>query len=71
MRRGVGLEAGQVVLKLKSPWRDGNTYLVMSPLEFMQRPAAPVQQPRLRPPKTASQSSIPAVGCPVWVDCAR
>jgi len=28
--------AGQVVLKLKTPWRDGTTHLVMSPLEFMQ-----------------------------------
>ncbi len=27
--------AGQVVLELKSPWRDGTTHLVMSPLEFM------------------------------------
>ena len=30
--------AGQVVLKLKTPWHDGTTHLVMSPLEFM--PAA-------------------------------
>ncbi|MBE0546613.1 MAG: transposase [Rubrivivax sp.] len=29
--------AGQVVLKLKTPWRDGTTHLVMSPLAFMQR----------------------------------
>ncbi len=28
--------AGQVVLKLKTAWRDGTTHLVMSPLEFMQ-----------------------------------
>jgi len=28
---------GQVVLKLKTPWCDGNAYQVMSPLEFMQR----------------------------------
>ena len=27
--------AGQVELKLKMPWRDGTTHLVMSPLEFM------------------------------------
>jgi hypothetical protein len=27
--------AGQVELKLKTPWRDGTTHLVMSPLEFM------------------------------------
>ena len=38
--------AGQVVLKLKTAWRDGTTYLVMSPLEFMQRLSALV--PRLR-----------------------
>ncbi len=39
--------AGQVVLKLKTPWRDGTTHLVMSPLEFMQRLAALVRRPRL------------------------
>ena len=31
---------GQVVLKLRTAWRDGTTHLVMSPLEFMQRLAA-------------------------------
>jgi len=31
--------AGQVVLRLKTAWRDGTTHLVMSPLEFMQRMA--------------------------------
>ena len=39
--------AGQVVLKLKTPWRDGTTHLVMSPLEFMQRLAALVPRPSL------------------------
>jgi hypothetical protein len=34
--------AGQLVLKFKTPWRDGATHLMMSPLEFVQRPAAPV-----------------------------
>ncbi len=29
--------AGQVVLTLKTPYRDGTTHIVMSPLEFMQR----------------------------------
>jgi len=38
--------AGQVVLKLKTPWRDGTTHLVMLPLEFMQRLAALVPRPR-------------------------
>jgi Putative transposase len=39
--------AGQVVLRLKTPWRDGTTHVVMSPLEFMQRLAALVPRPRL------------------------
>ena len=39
--------AGQVDLKLKTPWRDGTMHLVMSPLEFMQRLAALVPRPRL------------------------
>jgi len=39
--------AGQVELKLKTPWRDGTTHLVMSALEFMQRLAARVPRPRL------------------------
>jgi hypothetical protein len=39
--------AGQVVLKLKTPWHDGTTHVVMSPLEFMQRLAALVPRPRL------------------------
>jgi hypothetical protein len=29
---------GQVVLKPKTPWRDGTMHLAMSPLEFMQLP---------------------------------
>jgi hypothetical protein len=41
------LTAGQVVLKLKTAWRDGTTRLVMSPREFMQRLAALVPRPRL------------------------
>ena len=39
--------AGQVVLRLNTPWRDGTTHIVMSPLEFMQRLAALVPRPRL------------------------
>ena len=38
--------AGDVVLQLKSPYRDGTTHIVMSPLEFMQRLAALVPRPR-------------------------
>lgn len=39
--------AGQVVLKLKTPYRDGTSHINMSPLEFMQRLAALVPRPRL------------------------
>ncbi len=39
--------AGDVVLQLKSAYRDGTTHIVMSPLEFMQRLAALVPRPRL------------------------
>ena len=38
---------GDVVLRLKSPYRDGTTPVVLSPLEFMQRLAALVPRPRL------------------------
>ena len=38
---------GDVVLQLKSPYHDGTTHVVMSPLEFMQRLAALVPRPRL------------------------
>ena len=37
----------QVVLQLKSPYRDGATHIVMQPQEFMQRLAALVPRPRL------------------------
>ena len=40
--------AGRVELKLKTPWRDGTTHLVMSPLEIMQRLPTPLPRPRLR-----------------------
>ena len=39
--------AGQVLLQLKSPYKDGTTHIVMEPLEFMERLAALVPRPRL------------------------
>jgi Putative transposase len=39
--------AGQVVLQLKSPYKDGTTHIVMEPLEFMECLAALVPLPRL------------------------
>lgn len=48
LAEGVQLNAaGEVELKIKAPWRDGTTHLVMSPLDFMQRLAALVPRPRL------------------------
>jgi len=38
---------GDVVLELKTPYRDGTTHLIMTPLEFLQRLAALVPRPRL------------------------
>ena len=46
-RRTEGNGAGDVVLQLKSAYRDGTTHIVMSLLEFMQRLAALVPRPRL------------------------
>ena len=36
-----------VVLKLKTPWRDGTTHIVMLPPEFMERLAARPRSQRL------------------------
>ena len=47
---------GQVVLKLKTAWRDGTTHLVMAPLEFRQRLAARATEGR---PRAASWSLKP------------
>ena len=38
--------AGQVVLTLKTAWRDGTTHLIMSSMEFMQGVAALAPRPR-------------------------
>ncbi len=35
------------VLKLKTPWRNGATHIVLTPMEFMQRLEALVPRPRL------------------------
>ena len=48
--------AGQVVLKLKTAWRDGTTHIVLSPLEFMKRLGALVPRPR----PTLSGGSLPS-----------
>ena len=38
---------GNAVLKLKTPWRNGATHIILTPMEFMQRLAALVPRPRL------------------------
>ena len=40
-------QVGNVVLKLKTPWRNGTTHIVPTPMEFMQRLGALVPRPRL------------------------
>jgi len=47
--------AGQVVFKLRTPWRVGITDLVMSPLEFMTHLAAQLPLPRLHCLATVSR----------------
>jgi hypothetical protein len=37
----------QIVLQLKSPYKDGTTHIVMEPLEFLEHQAALVPRPRL------------------------
>ena len=55
----------QLGLKFKTPWRDGTTHLVMSPLEFVQLLAAPV-------PATLSRSrEARASDCFVATDSGR
>jgi hypothetical protein len=59
--------AGEVELKLKTPWRDGTTHLVMSPLEFMQRLAALVPRPMRhradRPDSGRSRATLDGLLC--------
>ena len=38
---------GNAVLKLKTPWRNGATHILLTPMEFMQRLAALAPRPRL------------------------
>jgi hypothetical protein len=52
--------AGQVVLQLKSPYKDGTTHIVMEPLKFMERLAALVP----RPPASSSDPVRQAQGEP-------
>ncbi|MGH8526306.1 MAG: transposase, partial [Gammaproteobacteria bacterium] len=54
--------AGQVVLTLKTPYRDGTTHIVMSPLEFMQRLAALVPRPRLHLIASSARQAGPIPG---------
>ena len=59
---------GQVVLKLKTAWRDGTMRIVMSPLELMQCLVALVQRQRLHFRTTASRRSISPIRCLACVD---
>jgi hypothetical protein len=50
-----------VELKLKTPWRDGTTHLVMSPLEFMRRLAALVPRGPPEQEEPAAEAAATAV----------
>ena len=59
--------AGQVALRLKTPWRDCTTHLVMSPLEFMQRLISSILRSSLKLRMSVSGLSISTARCLVWV----
>lgn len=60
-------DVGQVELKLKTPWRDETMHLLMTPLELMQRLAAPVPQQRLdrtgQPDSGRAPATLDGRGC--------
>jgi hypothetical protein len=62
-------DAGQVKLKLKTPWRDGTTHLVMSPLEFMQRLAARATEGRPSGTRAAAEVAPDPFGVRVTSLC--
>jgi hypothetical protein len=51
-----GNAARQVELKLKTPWRDGATHLLMSSMECMQQLAARMPRFRLQRPMTVRRT---------------
>jgi hypothetical protein len=53
---------GLVELKLKTPWRDWTTHLVMRPLEFMQRLAARATEGRPSGSRAAAQGASDQFG---------
>jgi len=55
--------AGQVVLQLKSPYKDGTTHIVMEPLEFMERLAALVPRPRLHLIPSVNSGQAASTAC--------
>ena len=61
LHAGVRCGAGDVVLQLKSAWRDGTTHIKMSPLEFMQRLAALVPRPPAQARVRHRPRTLPAV----------
>ena len=63
--------AGQVVLRLKTAWRDGTTHIVMVPLEFMQRLAVRLPRSPLHFGATASRRSISLIKYPLRVGTGR
>jgi len=64
---------------LKTPWSDGTTHLLLSPLEFIEKLAALVPPPRLNlvryhgvlAPNAASREHIVPGPCPIYVSTSR
>ncbi|XOV85809.1 MAG: transposase [Pseudomonadota bacterium] len=58
---------GNVVIALKTPYDDGTTHVVLSPMEFMGRLAALVPKPRVKLTGTPSRGfmvcSLPTANC--------
>ena len=55
--------AGQVVLQLKSAFKDGTTHVVMSPMEFMERLAALLPRPRLHLIRSTGSGQAAFMAC--------
>jgi hypothetical protein len=60
-------DAGHVVLKLKTAWRDSTTHQMAPPLALMQGLAVLMQLLLPRQPRTASRLSVSVIGRPFWV----
>jgi hypothetical protein len=52
---------GKVIYKLKEPWRDGSTHVVLEPTTLLERLAALIPAPRVKLINTAASSRQPSL----------